>query len=137
MSLPAVSSLRRRISRLVVLALFLGAGGALYWYYLQEPVETEITFVLTAVEVPAGAELLRHEHIRRLTCAIMDASGGQVGHLVVNRPGPVTKPPAPRLQPGEYSLVITLAFVGPRGTTKTRSYLKTVELKGEPVSLQL
>ena len=127
----------RPLSRLIVVLIFLGAGGLMYWLYFSAPSASELVFVLTDVEVSAGGQLLRHEHIDELRCDVLTESGEVVATTRHRRPGAVTPAAELRLPDGAYLLRVELHLRQPDGTPVRRSYLKKVALDGEKVTIHL
>ena len=123
--------------RAIVLVIFLGAGALGYWLYWSGPKTSTLSFVLTDMEVQVDGSLLRHEHVRRLRCEVMNESGEVLATITHKRPGAVSAAAELRIPNGRYMLHIELTLEATDGAVHRQRYLKTVELDGEPVSLRL
>ncbi len=137
MTESASSPRLRPFSRLIVLVIFLGVGIFTYWLYSTGPQTSSLVFVLTKIEIPAADTLLRHEHVTRLRCKVMNEAGEVVATIVHKRPGAVSSPAEFRVPTGKYMLHIELNLRHPSGETRRQRYLKTVELAGEQVTIHL
>ena len=123
-------------TRAGVFLLLVAAVGLFLWNAYAQPKDTELRFVLTDIELAQGVQILRHEHITRLDCKILDQHGSVVTTLSHLTPGAVSHPTELRLPAAKYQLHISLAFKLPDGKTRTVPYLQERYLDGGKVAVR-
>ncbi len=110
--------------------------GFLIWQLAFGPKENVVTFVLTEVELPGTTTLLRHEHVKRLDCIVLDSEGVPVASMFHSKPGAVATPAPVTLPEGDYLFKVKLTFVE-NGVQRTREYDRHATLKGGEVRIQI
>ncbi|MFT7624517.1 MAG: hypothetical protein ACI9WU_003705 [Myxococcota bacterium] len=128
--------MRSKLGRLLLVGAFLGLGAFLFYDTLFSNSEQTVTFVLTEVELPGTTTLLRHEHVMRLDCTVLDMEGIPVATMYHKRPGAIATPAPMQLPHGKYRFSVKLTFEE-NGVQRSKHILREASLDGETVRIHL
>ncbi|MBT9560648.1 MAG: hypothetical protein IV100_31780 [Myxococcales bacterium] len=136
--------LRHPMTRRIVAIVLVASGiGMSVWLLKQQPVATQVTFVMTDLEVPHDGGLLRFEDVTRLRARFIDDDGRDLASVSARGGAPVLTPPPVTLPPGLYTVQVELDLLAVKpapGRPPSPHRLHrsvSLTLAGDPAELRL
>ena len=130
----------RRIVAIILVAYGIGMS---VWLLKQQPVATQVTFVMTGLEVPHQGALLRFENVARLKAQFVDGEGRELASISARGGAAVLTPPPVTIPPGSYTVQIELELVlakplaGSPASPRRLQRTMNLTLDGSPAELRL